>query len=109
MCATKKQSDSSTRLSFGGDVGLDPGCEAVHARFDGDPNSVVLAIVESVATVTDRDITALPPLFDVIDPEALTDLVAPSRKRPVEVCFLYDGCQVDVSSRGDVTVAALDR
>ncbi|WP_162265537.1 HalOD1 output domain-containing protein [Haloprofundus marisrubri] len=107
MCATKKQSNSSAESPFNDNVDSGPEGEFAHTNFSEDPHSVVLAIVETVASITNRDITAMPPLFDVIDPEALTDLLTSPRERSIEVCFWYEGCQIDVSSRGDVTVRPL--
>ncbi|GAB3674914.1 HalOD1 output domain-containing protein [Halopiger thermotolerans] len=79
-----------------------------HATFDGRADSLVVAIVEAVATVTGDDPIDMPPLFDTVNPEALSELVAPSppRDQYVEVTFEYQGCRVTVSSDGDMTVAS---
>lgn len=94
---------------FGEDsVGYDPNTEASYARFDTGYNTVVVTIVETVATVTDREPAAMEPLFAVIDPESLTDLVASARQTPIEVDFSYEGCRVTVSSHGSVVVEPAD-
>lgn len=84
--------------------GYDPITDTYHTRFDGGPNTVVVAIVEAVAAVTDRDPTAMSPLYDTVDPEALTDLVTAARDNPIKVSIAYEGCYVTVSSDGSVVV-----
>ena len=84
-------------------TGYDPTTETFHSRFD-DGSDLVVAIVEAVAVVTNRDPTAMSPLYDTIDPEALADLVTGARDRPVEISFSYEECQVSVSSDGSVVV-----
>ncbi|TYL39753.1 hypothetical protein CV102_05575 [Natronococcus pandeyae] len=101
--------DSTPAAPFGEDsVGYDPTTEAAYTRFDTDYNTVVVAIVEAVATVTNREPEAMEPLYAVIDPEALTDLVSSVRETPVEVAFSYEDCRVSVSSRGTVVVEQPD-
>ncbi|SFC33886.1 hypothetical protein SAMN05444422_10783 [Halobiforma haloterrestris] len=81
--------------------------EVVHARFDASDDSVVVAVVETVATVVDRDPLELPPLFESVDTEALETLVRSSprnRETSLEVTFSYMDCPVTVSARGDVVV-----
>lgn len=70
-----------------------------------------IAIVDAVATLTNDAVTELPPLYGVVDSEALAELVASSRarNRHVEVSFTYQGCHVTVSSRGDIVVVASER
>ncbi|MGQ3411576.1 HalOD1 output domain-containing protein [Natrinema sp. LN54] len=84
--------------------GYDPITETYHSRFDGGPSTVVVAIVEAVAAVTNREPDALSPLYDTVDPEALADLVTSARGHPIDVSISYEGCQVTVSSDGGVVV-----
>lgn len=84
-------------------TGYDPTTGTVRSRFD-DGTDAVVAIVEAVAAVTNRAPTAMPPLYETVDPEALADLVTSARDRPVEVSFAYEGCQVSVSSDRRVVV-----
>ncbi|ELY68711.1 HalOD1 output domain-containing protein [Natrinema versiforme] len=84
--------------------GYDPTSDTYHTRFDGGSNTVVVAIVEAVAAVTNREPTALSPLYDTVDPEALTDLVTAARDQPIDVTIAYEGCHVTVSSDGSVVV-----
>ncbi|QFU82111.1 HalOD1 output domain-containing protein [Natronorubrum aibiense] len=95
--------DSTTSRLFGDDrVGHDPTTGTFHAAFSAEPNTVVVTIVDTVATITNRDPTRLSPLFETIDPEALAELVTSSRQTPIEVAFSYEDCQVTVSSHGVV-------
>ncbi|APW98724.1 hypothetical protein CHINAEXTREME_13440 [Halobiforma lacisalsi AJ5] len=93
---------SSDHSPAGNDV-----TEVVHDRFDASDDSVVVAVVETVATVVDRDPLEMPPLFESVDTEALETLVrSPPRDRDsrLEVTFSYLDCPVTVSARGDVVV-----
>ena len=67
---------------------------------------VGIALVEAVAHREGVDPTELPPLYDVVDPDALEALFAPrSGGRPTgvrEVSLSY--CGYDVVIRGDRTV-----
>ena len=85
-------------------VGYDPTTETYHAAFDADhdPDAVVVAVVETIAAITDRDPTAIPPLYRTINPSALGDLVGSPRERPVSVTLTHEGVRVRVSSRGTV-------
>jgi len=53
-------------------------------------------VVAEVARATGRDEITLPPLYDVIDPDALDALVDSARK--VEVSFVYAGYEITVES-----------
>ena len=55
----------------------DPGSGTYHVPFDpSGPRNVAEVVVEGVASVRDVEPTALPPVHDVIDPEALDRIVA---------------------------------
>lgn len=104
MCTDTTHSSSTQTDPSVADGDDEPATETIHASFDEDPDAVLVAIVESVAALTDRNLTAMPPLFATIDSEALAELVTSPRERPVEVTFSYEGCRVTVSSCGDVFV-----
>ena len=82
--------------------------ELFHARFESGPDELVIAIVETVAAVTDQEAVAMDPLFETVDAEALTELLQSSRERdqPVSATFFYQGCRVTVSSPGDIVIEA---
>ena len=110
-----KPTHSESRPSwYPADVSSDDATtEIVHTQFapTSDADAVVVAIVEAVATLTNESVTELPPLYETVDSEALTELVASSRARNryVEVSFEYRGCHVTVSSRGDIVAVASDQ
>jgi len=71
--------------------------------------SLTSTIVQAVATVKDADPTDLDPLQTAVDPDALEGVVSSlGRPAPADregsVEFTYEGCQVVVTSGGDVTV-----
>ena len=74
---------------------------------------MVSAIVSGVATCTGRGVTDLPPLYDVVDPEALTQVfTSPSGSRrhsnDRQFVFTYAGCEVMVDGDDELTVWLLE-
>ncbi|SEV98528.1 HalOD1 output domain-containing protein [Natrinema salifodinae] len=66
------------------------------------------AVVDAVATAYDTSpIDFEPPLYDVIEPEALNSIVR-SGSRELRVQFRYSGCSVVVTGAGRVDVSAPD-
>lgn len=68
---------------------------------------VYTAVVEAVAAEKGVNPLSLePPLYDVLDPEALDSLYhSPSRvQTPLRISFSYADCTVTVHSEGDITV-----
>lgn len=82
--------------------------DTYRAPIDGDADSVALAVVDVVAAVAGTDPTALPPLGEVVDPDALESLVTPagtpSGTDDVRVAFTFDGHDVTVFGHGVVAV-----
>ncbi len=60
------------------------------------------AVVEAVATAKDVNPTALPPLNDYVDPDALNRLLQNASSG--RVSFQYDGAEVFVTSDGAIEV-----
>ncbi|MEA5387650.1 HalOD1 output domain-containing protein [Haloarculaceae archaeon H-GB11] len=61
------------------------------------------ALVESVASVRGREVESIQPLYEVVDPEALDELLIESGARvtePVEIALNYDGFIVNIDSSG---------
>ena len=77
-------------------------------RFTDGPDAVVVTIVETVAAITNCEVTDMPPLHAAVDTEALTELVASPREQSIDVTFAYEGCDVTVSSSGNVAVTVED-
>ena len=70
-----------------------------------DETTLVVAVVSAVADAAGTDPLELPPLGDVIDPEALNDLVGSGGGSGLEsVTFEYAGYTVWVTGDGDVRV-----
>ena len=67
-------------------------------------DSVIYEVIKSVAEVEDADPLELtPPLYEVIDPDALESLFANDRTLG-KVIFNYSGCEVSVFSDGYIMV-----
>jgi hypothetical protein len=60
-------------------------------------------ILEVVAANSDRDIVALPPLYDAIDPESLDQLI--KSMDGGSVSFIYADSHITVTSDRKVTVS----
>lgn len=79
--------------------------------FSGE-KSPTLAVVETVASVSGRDPTALPPLYNAVNPDALDALFASSDSRDtsdLRVSFSYNGFDVVVEGGETITVRLEDR
>lgn len=89
--------DVEPRAGGGGESGVSP---QVH-RF-GPGESASTAAVLAVAAARDRPVTALAPLYDAVDPDALDRLVEPpgtgADGGTVAVTFEYEGTTVTVDS-----------
>lgn len=69
-----------------------------------------IAVIEAVATATNRGPIDLPCLHDVVDPEALDALTSTgSADTRVSVSFDYDGLEVTVDSVDGVELRATGR
>ncbi|RQH02669.1 hypothetical protein EA472_05060 [Natrarchaeobius oligotrophus] len=62
------------------------------------------SVVERVAAASDRSVTQLPPLYDVIDPDALEALVESTRTHSTRLTtlFSYAGFRIAVDETGIV-------
>lgn len=77
-------------------IGADPGDDAV---------TLSEAVISSVAAHKGIEATELPPLYDVLDPDALDALFETSSGRADgAVTFVYAGCTVECASDGSVDV-----
>lgn len=91
---------------------FDPATDTYRAVYDwehDDPLSA--AVVDVVAAVTDREPEELPPLYDVVEPDALDAVLAPRPGSPTRregrgcVTFAFGGCRVGVYWDGSITVS----
>ncbi|WP_276255547.1 HalOD1 output domain-containing protein [Halomontanus rarus] len=74
-------------------------------------DSVTAEIVQAIATERDADPTELkPPLYTVVDTEALNDLFAPTKHGPRcgQISFAYCGQRVTVRSDDGVKIEIED-
>lgn len=68
------------------------------------------AITQAVATVTETEPETLRPLYEVVEPDALDRLFAPTSATDTEttrdghVVFPYEGCTVRVTADGRVVI-----
>jgi hypothetical protein len=94
------------------DVEYHPGTETYRLRFDGRERATTDAVLTAVAACRERDELALPPLYSVVDPDALdalfTTAAGDESPRTGTVAFDYAGCRVTVERRGTVVVEPTD-
>lgn len=85
-------------------IEFDPETGRFRAEYNGDRDSVSLAIVAVVAAAHDRHPTDLAPLHSSIDTSALDDLFAPSSEtdRRGSTAFHYEDYAVTVFSEGTI-------
>ena len=67
--------------------------------------SLGFSIVRAVAAVSNRKPTELPPLYEVVDPDGLEELMRSGQERPLEVEFQYCGYAITVTSDGEISVS----
>ncbi|WP_232700320.1 HalOD1 output domain-containing protein [Halobacterium wangiae] len=89
-------------------VDYSPETDTYRTSFDGSTESVSMAVVSTVAVVTETGPTSLPTLNDVLDPEALDSLVErrdrDSAAKDFRLSFEYADCTVTVHSYGIIAV-----
>lgn len=95
------------RDRFGGDMGNTDG-EAPLVRSGLDQfDRPSTGVVEAIAAVTDQEPQDVPPLYDVVDPDALDAIVSTDGNdtgRSVRVSFAYEGLEVTVDSASGIEV-----
>lgn len=75
------------------------------ARYDEAYIRPSQAVVEVLAAIADRELTDLVPLYEVVDPDALDDLLANGTKRgDRQVTFTYRDHDVTTQSHGRIVV-----
>ncbi|QRV17476.1 hypothetical protein JMJ58_21225 (plasmid) [Haloterrigena salifodinae] len=67
--------------------------------------AVATTVVQRVATVTDREVTQLPSLYDAIDPDALEAVIRSiGTEASMGVRFSYAGHRIIVDGTGTVNI-----
>lgn len=86
--------------------------DIVHAEFDWSTTPPSTAVIETVAAATDREPTAIGPLFESVDPDALDAFVDPSNASTNDAnrltSFEFAGKHVTVRASGHVAVQPID-
>ena len=89
----------------------DPASEddgTIRAEFDWSSRTPSEGVIETVAIAADAEPTAIDPLYNSVDPDALDALVRSNGRGPktgdVTVTFTLDGHEVQVRSDGVVIV-----
>lgn len=92
----------------GGDEPAPGAGDLIQAEFDWSSTSPCAAVIELVAIASDCEPTAIEPLYESVDPDALDALVrskgARSTERDATVSFAFAGHDVTVRSTGVVAV-----
>lgn len=90
-------------------VEYDPEKGVYRASYEESADSPSIALVEAVAAIEGCDPTALDPLGDTIDVDALNTVVHHSDgTRSIEVTFPYEGYRVTIRSDGAMEVLPID-
>lgn len=98
-------SSSTNRLDERDRVGYDPTTDTYHSECNWeDSSSLCLTIVETVSAATGKELTAMDPLYSVVDPDALESLLSTARGGNVQISFAFEGCTVSATDGGKVVV-----
>jgi len=86
--------------------------ETYTAQID-ESERMVSAIVSGVAACTGSGVTDLPPLYNVVDPQALeqvftSPLGSRHRSNDGRFVFIYAGCEVMIDGDDELTVRSLE-
>jgi hypothetical protein len=83
------------------------------ATYDSSTESVCMAIISTVAAVSETDPSELEPLYPVINPDALNALFSSKQdgrsRTGGEVRFTYCGYEITATSNSDVQVAPTEQ
>lgn len=82
---------------------------SIRAEFDWSEVTPSTAVIESVAIAADREPTAIEPLYETVDPDALDALIRSGGSNSTDgdaasVTFALDGFEVTVQRGGTVVV-----
>lgn len=65
-------------------------------------------VLRCVSAVSGLDPLQLPPLYDVVDPDALDALVSRGERGDCSLSFRFAGTHVHISAAGDIRVSPVD-
>jgi hypothetical protein len=88
-------------------IEYDHGTATVRTQFDQENTSPSMAVIATLADVTDADPVELEPLHSTVDPDALDALVRVRHATDgdVHVTVTHEGHEITVSSYGVVTIS----
>lgn len=87
------------------DSGVCEATERFQTQHDWDDGPITASVVNAIAAVTGDEPTAITPLYEVVDPDALDHLFESVRgDELVIVSFHLAGCAVRVGGDGDIEV-----
>lgn len=85
-----------------------PSAEVFETAFDWSETTPSNAVVETISAVSSREPTALTPLYESIDPDALDMLVQSTDEKDyvesVNISFTFDDVYISVYGSGKVAV-----
>ena len=86
----------------------DPETDTYRASYHPDETgSLVGAVIYLVSSATGKEPETMPPLYAVVDTDALAKLFQPQTGAPAVVEFQYCGCAVTAKGDGKIVVAPL--
>ncbi|ELY68009.1 HalOD1 output domain-containing protein [Natrinema versiforme] len=92
-----------------GPIEYDIETNSYRAQFDFTSIEPSVAVIDALEAITDRESTALPPLYEAIDPEGLDAVIESTQRTPhpdqSSVSFPYQGFLVTVFGDGTLEVA----
>lgn len=96
-----------------GELDYDPGTKTFSTNHDWETEiPVSTVVVKLVSDLEDVPPTALDPLHDYVDPDALDRLVAPKRdgtpRNGAYASFRFEGYDITVSGDGEISLYELD-
>ncbi|SFR36557.1 HalOD1 output domain-containing protein [Halogeometricum limi] len=92
---------AKTEQWWEGRIDYDRGAESYHVAYE-QSELVSTSVVLSVAAIEGEEPTALPPLAEAIDPDALDDLFAGDVRG--QVSFTYTGYDVTIHDDGRIEI-----
>ena len=88
-------------------IGYESETDTYHVSFDG-TESISMAIISSMATISDTDSLNSAPLYATVDPDALNDLVSTANGSDLQITFTYNGYRIEVDGGGHIAMTEVD-
>lgn len=94
-----------------GDSWSDHTTDQFRIRHDRESDGpIAIAVAQGVAAVTGEEPTDIQPVYEVVDPDALDEIVAAIREeRHGEVQFVLDDCEVTIKASGVIELQPFER